>query len=104
MNDQLQIDFDAVRACRSTDPGTSHAAARNATQFATSHAGRILLALQQHGPRSPKELEQLLGLSVVQIDRRLPDLKRLGLARVATLDDGADVVRSGCRVWEAVGP
>ncbi len=101
MNDQFQIDFEAVRACRSADPETSKAAARRASAFSTSHAGRILLALQQHGPRSPKELELILGLTVVQIDRRLPDLKAAGLARVHRLDDGAEAVRGGCRVWEA---
>lgn len=102
MTEQFSIDFDAVRACRSTDPATSKAAARQAATFAPSHAERILLALQQHGQRTPKELEQIIGLSVVQIDRRLPDLKAMGLARVATLDDGAYVTRGGCRAWEAV--
>ena len=100
---QLAIDFAPERAARHTDPETSKAAARQAAKFRTSHAGRILLALQQHGPRTPKELEQIVGLSVVQIDRRLPELKKAKLARVVTLDDGADAVRNGCRVWSAIG-
>lgn len=99
---QLAIEFAPERAARRTDPGTSQAAAKNAQRFAASHAGRILQALKTHGPRSAHELEQLVGLSVVQIDRRLPDLKVAKLARVQCLDDGADVVRSGCRVWEAI--
>ncbi len=98
---QLTIDFTTSHA-RASDPDTSKAAARRAAQFATSHAGRILLALQQHGPRTAHELNLLIGLTVVQIDRRLPDLKAMGLAQVKKLDDGADLVRSGCRVWEAV--
>jgi predicted HTH transcriptional regulator len=98
---QMAIDFEQAHA-RRTDPETSKTAARNAEKFSESHAGRILLALQQHGPRTPKELEQIVGLSVVQIDRRLPDLKKLRLARVVKLDDGAEASRGGCRVWEAV--
>lgn len=101
MTDQLQIDFDAVRACRSTDPGTSVAAAERAAGFASTHAGRIHLALINHGPRTAHELEGIVGLSVVQIDRRLPDLKRAGLARVQCLDDGAERAVDGFRVWEA---
>lgn len=97
---QLSISFVETRA-RRTDPETSKAAARRSSQFSTSHAGRILLALQLHGMRSPKELEQLIGLSVVQIDRRLPELAAMGLARVVKLDDGTDMVRAGCRVWSA---
>ncbi len=100
---QFALDFNPERAARRNDPETSKAAARHASKFSESHAGRILLALQQHGPRTPKELEQLIGLSVVQIDRRLPDLKSAKLAEVVKLDDGADAVRQGCRVWRAVG-
>lgn len=97
---QLCMTFVETRS-RRTDPKTSKAAARRSALFSTSHAGRILLALQKHGNRSPKELEQLVGLSVVQIDRRLPELAALGLARVVKLEDGSDLVRSGCRVWSA---
>lgn len=96
---QLAINFAApalhTRA-RRTDPETSHKAAARASQFATSHAGRILLALQQHGPRSAHGLSLVIGLSVVQIDRRLPELKHLGLA------EPTGAVEAGCRVWSAV--
>jgi predicted ArsR family transcriptional regulator len=102
MHQQLAIDFDANRSARKSDPQTSHEAARNAERFAASHAGRILAALKLHGPRSAHELSQLVGLSVVQIDRRLPDLKAAGLAEVAKLDDGADRTLGGFRVWRAM--
>lgn len=101
----MQILFDditPIRRARSTDPETSHTAAMRASAFSRTHAGRILLALQLHGPRSPKELEQLIGLTVVQIDRRTSELERQGFIRVVRLDDGADVVRDGCRVFEAI--
>lgn len=32
----------------------------------------------------------------------LPELSKLGLAKVVKLDDGADMVRGGFRVWAAV--
>lgn len=99
---QLSIDFAPEHKARRSDPETSHTAARNAEKFASSHAGRILAALKTHGPRNAHELEALVGLSVVQIDRRLPDLKSAGLARVAKLDDGADRIVDGFRVWESV--
>jgi predicted ArsR family transcriptional regulator len=89
---------------RATDPETSKAAARRASRFSASQAGRILLALQQHGPSSAKDLSPILGLTMEQIDRRLPDLKDEGLARVVLLSDGAELVREKCRVWEAVRP
>ncbi len=99
---QLAIDFEPAHAARRRDPETSHTAARNAEHFAGTHAGRILTALKTHGPRNAHDLEALVGLSVVQIDRRLPDLKKAKLARVAKLDDGADQIKNGARVWEAV--
>lgn len=89
-----------VRA-RRTDPATSKQAAVNAEKFASSHAGRILAALKAHGSKTAHELHTT-GLTVVQIDRRLPELSKLGLAKVVKLDDGADMVRGGFRVWEAV--
>jgi predicted transcriptional regulator len=98
---ELQIELIEPRA-RKRDPSTSHEAAKRASAFSTSHAGRILLALKQYGPRTAHELEGLIGLSVVQIDRRTCELQRLGLIRVAKLHDGADVVLDGFRVWEAV--
>ena len=98
---QLAMNFTApalhTRA-RRTDPETSHKAAAKASKFAASHAGRILLALQQHGPRSAHGLSLLigLGLSVVQIDRRTVELQRLKLI----VPTGA--VEAGFRVWAAV--
>ena len=86
---------------RKTDPATSKVAAVRATLFAWSHRGRILDALRTHGPHSPKELEQLIGLSTVQIDRRLPEILAAGEIEVVQ-ENGADVVRGGCRVWRAV--
>jgi len=100
MTEQLAIDFNPVRAARGSDPATSHAAARSAARWATSHAGRILDALQ-HGAATVDELSERTGLQSQQINKRLPELDRAGLARPT------DVVRRsrsghGERVWEAV--
>jgi hypothetical protein len=95
------IDFDAKHAARRNDPETSHAAAQQAVTFAKSHAGRILAALKAYGPMTPHEMH-VTGLTVVQCDRRLPEIARAGLARVVTLDDGHPMTRNGARVWEAV--
>lgn len=91
-------DIQPVRA-RKTDPVTSHTAAKNAERFAASHAGRILAALKE-GPRTAAGLAAMTGLSIVQVDRRLPELRKAGLAEVMH-DGGVDVVVSGYRVWRA---
>lgn len=95
---QLSIDF--ARA-RSSDPMTSVSAAIQSSRFAESHAGRILTALKLHGPMTAHELG-IVGLTVVQADRRLPELASKRLVSVMKTDDGVDLVRGGCRVWGAI--
>jgi hypothetical protein len=103
---QLALYLPPPRA-RKRDPETSHAAAAKASRFSESHAGRIHVALTQ-GPATAHELAERTGLTVVQIDRRLPDLAALKLARVVTTDGkpveegGTPETRDGFRVWEAV--
>jgi hypothetical protein len=90
-----------VQRSRRTDPGTSKAAAVNADRFASTHAGRILQALKE-GPRTAHGLAAMTGLQVVQVDRRLPEMARAGLACVMQDEVGNDVVVGGFRVWKAV--
>jgi predicted HTH transcriptional regulator len=100
----MNLTFDNItpaNRARRTDPETSHTAARNAERFAASHAGRILAALKQ-GPRTAYGLSAMTGLTVEQIDRRLPELKRDGLATVMTDELGQAIVVGGYRVWRAV--
>lgn len=92
-------DIQPVRA-RKSDPVTSHTAARNAERFAATHAGRIMEALKE-GPRTAAGLAAMTGLSIVQVDRRLPELRTAGLAEVMH-DGGVDVVVNGYRVWKAL--
>ena len=97
----MQLVFDSIQPVRArrTDPSTSHAAARNAVRFAESHKDRILAALCD-GPATAHQISERTGLTVVQIDRRLPELQRDGLA--APMLDGCmcEVVFNGARVWE----
>ena len=89
-----------VRRARRSDPSTSKAAAKNAERFASTHAGRILEELRK-GPRTARGLSEMTGLTVVQIDRRLPEMKDAGL--VETIDDGHgdDLRFFGYRIWRA---
>lgn len=95
---QLELTLPPPRA-RRHDPATSHAAAERASRFSESHAGRIHVALMA-GPQTAHELAERTGLTVVQIDRRLPELQRIGLAAVVVCD-GRIVTRDGFRVWWA---
>jgi hypothetical protein len=98
-----QATHDPHRAARRIDPATSHAAAADAVEFVGMHTQRILAVLQSRGPMTAHELSGALGLTVVQIDRRLPDLKAAGSADVVTSADGSASVRGGFRVWTAWG-
>lgn len=97
---QLAIDF-SVSHARRFDPSTSHVAASKAERFAKSHAGRILQTLKLHGPCTARDINQLTGLTVEQVARRLPDLAESKLAAVWR-SGGVDVVRDGFRVWMAL--
>lgn len=94
------LDDIQVARARKTDPVTSHEAAKNAERFAGGHKSLILEALKD-GPRTAHGIAAMTGLTVVQIDRRLPELRSAGLAEPMKHDDGADVVVGGFRVWRA---
>lgn len=93
--------YTASQRHRAHDPITSVQAAQKAEHFAGSHIERIYRSLTELGPQTAKELQQTTGLAVVQIDRRLPEMKKLGMAEVAQ-HDGKDLIRSGYRVWSVI--
>ena len=93
-------DVSTVRRSRRTDPTTSHAAAAKAERFAASHAGRIHAALRDMGVGTAKSIAFATGLSVVQVDRRLPELQRAGRVSLV-LVYGEPLQRDGYRVWMA---
>ena len=86
---------------RRSDPLTSYLAADRVKLFAGPHYERILCALRFLKQATPAEIGQLSGLTVVQVDRRLPELQRMHKVRVAQRN-GVDIVRNGYRVWELV--
>lgn len=85
---------------RLRDPITSKTAAIESAAFARTHSERILVALED-GTKTAKEISRITGLTVVQIDRRLPELQRAGKVRIVQID-GSDLVREGFRVWGLV--
>lgn len=86
---------------RARDPLSSVLAAERTPQFAGGHCARIIDCLKRFGPATAHELQQRTGLTVVQADRRLPELLKAGKARVVQRG-GFDLMRGGARVWEAV--
>ena len=83
---------------RAQDPVTSVAAAERSLKFSATHKGRILAALKDAGTATAHEISLATGLSVVQVDRRLPELARDGLAEVLRIGD-VDVTLDGFRFW-----
>ena len=101
---QLAMNFDAPRA-RRRDPATSHKAAERAKAFAPSHAKQICAALSL-GPdegMTAEEISESIGLTVVQIDRRVKQMQRDGLICVRQ-QNGIDVERNGFRVLSLSTP
>lgn len=89
------------RRARRTDPITSHQAAERAALFTGKQHQRIIGALKLYGQSTAGELQAYTGLTVVQVDRRLPELREAKQARVVQRH-GGDLMRNGYRVWEAV--
>lgn len=85
---------------RASDPITSVIAGERAKRFRSGHYARILAALAAEKSLTAGELEQCTGLTVVQIARRLPELREHALARVVQFE-GCDLLRNVYRVWEA---
>ena len=98
----MEIVFDNIEAIkkrvRAQDPVPRVAAAERSLKFSTTHKGRILAALEEAGSATAHEISLATGLSVEQVDRRLPELARDNLAEVLRIGD-ADVTRDGFRVW-----
>jgi len=84
---------------RASDPVTSVMAAESAEMFAGKHKDRIRLALTKLKSATAHDIARVTGLTVVQVDRRLPELKRDGVADVVEASPGVDLLRDGFRVW-----
>ncbi len=85
---------------RTHDPKTSKDAAKAFTKpKRVSHAQAILKAIEENGAMGADGISRKTGLTVVQIDRRLPELAEDGHLEVQKLM-GLEVVHNGYRVWQ----
>lgn len=88
-------DMRVERMARKTDPQTSKDAARRAAvRIQMSHQNAILGILYR--PMIPPEIGALIGLSVVQVDRRRKELLERGEIRLTGVE------RDGYQEWERV--
>lgn len=94
------LEQDTICRVRATDPLSSVLAAEGASRFAGSHKERILAALAELVTATAHNISSATGLTVVQVDRRLPELNRDGLAEVVEASPGVDLLRDGFRVWK----
>lgn len=93
--------FGVSPRARNTDPNTSHEAARSMDVTAASHRGRILKLLKEQGGATGDAIDKALGWKHATANRRLPELRELGLIEMS--EDTA-VTRSGrrARIWRII--
>jgi len=89
----FDLDAKCRARARTTDPRTSHDAAREIDTL--SIEGRVVASLRLDGPATSHELAARLGLSLVTVSPRLRPLEELGLVR-------REGVRERRTVWGAV--
>lgn len=93
----MNVDHYSVPRARNTDPSTSHQAAARAAYFVDGHKDRICKALAwlatMNQPATADRIASASGLTVVQVDRRLPEMQRDGVAEPTGEDVG------GFRCW-----
>jgi predicted ArsR family transcriptional regulator len=101
MNQLDLLDFTRTHA-RTTDPQTSHDAAKSAVGLAAAHRAKILGYLKSISPSGAiyQDIASAVGLEPHAVARRLPELQQAGLARPL---DATAVTRSGrqARLWAA---
>lgn len=100
------LDPDARLRTRAHDPGTSVAAAERAALFAGKHSERILAAMARHEVMTARTIADATGLTVVQVCRRLPELKRAGRIKaqqVQTAQGPEDLEIDGFTAWRLAG-
>lgn len=96
-HDNKTIDF--ADNVRSTDPATSHAAAKQ-LDFAFELCSIIMICLKRR-PGTFEEIASRTRLRPDQVWRRLSDLEKMGLARPTTETRRGSSGRQQ-RVWEAI--
>lgn len=98
------FDFADAPAARATDPATSHAAIEEHTRSGAraSQAARILAAITANPGKTAGEIGKLVGLTNVQVCRRIADLVKLRSvtecgSRICT------AMKSSQTTWRATG-
>lgn len=96
----------SVQYCvRASGPASSVRAAEHVHRFAPSQCDRILSAIGRVTVNrlgaTAAEIGEACGLTVVQVARRLPELRRAGKTVVLQHDCG-DLMRNGYRCWALV--
>lgn len=94
-------DFDVRKSVRAHDPLTSITAAEGAAPAAKRHCMAILSALIDKD-LTVREIATHIGITHVQVARRMPDMQRAGKVVVVQTPSGEDLERGGCRVWRRV--
>lgn len=86
---------------RQTDPETSKDAASSMADTAETHRQKILSALRDHGRMTGDAIDDLFGWKHATANRRLPELRSLGLVEMT---DATAHTRSGrsARLWRAI--
>ena len=78
MSDYYRPPEDVLPLWRKSDPPQSVAAGRKAKTFRGDHRRRILDALAA-GPAGQTEIARRAGMTVAQVSKRLPELRRDGV-------------------------
>ena len=93
--------FGVAPRARSSDPDTSHEAARSMHVAAATHRGMILKHLEKHGASTGDAIDEALGWRHATANRRLPELRRMNLIEMS---DQTAVTRSGrrARMWRII--
>lgn len=98
---QLELDEWTRFHARRTDPETSQKAAASVATSKDAHLALILSTLRRSvAPLTGEEIAKVCGLTMVQVCRRLPDLKKSGQARPTEETRPTSTGRSA-RCWEA---
>lgn len=102
----MQLAFDMPTGshpmARNTDPSSSHMAAAMACEFSGTHRDIVLDALKKYGPMTVDQIAARTRLNSQQINKRTPELQRLGQAETV---EGRTLLSSSGRlerVWRAL--
>lgn len=93
--------FDWAERSRRSDPKTSRDSARRVREFDRAHYGKILVALAGGRKATIYEIANETGLSHVQVARRMPEMRKLGLAELTGETRPSPAGRL-CRLWRVI--